>query len=68
MTVSSYSLNKKYTSFKELISLKLFWIFSFKVNSIKYSPGSGSKLGQNPGSGSKSNVFESTTQDFNSFF
>ena len=30
------------------------------ISEIQLIPGSGSKLGQNPGSGSKFNVFEST--------
>ena len=63
MTVCAYSF-KKYTStsFKgNYFSLKLFWIFSFKIDGS--GPGFGYKLGQNPGSGSgsKFNVFGSTT-------
>ena len=73
MTVNDYNFKKYSTCFKEnYYSLKLFWIFSFKIDSITLRyPGSGSKLAkildpgskssQNPKSGSKFKVFGSTT-------
>ena len=60
---------KKFTRFKEnYFSLILYWIFSFKIDSINLvpDPGSVSKLGQNPGSGSEFNVFGSPTLGENS--
>ena len=59
---------KKYIVLKEdCFNLKLFLIFSFKIDGVNLDldpdlgPGSGSKLSQNLGSGSKFNVFGSTT-------
>ena len=64
MTFCSYNFLIIYRYFFEEIGTGMFFskiIFNFFFWNLLYSPGSGSQLGQNPGSGSKFNVFGSTT-------
>ena len=53
--------NYRYIYSENCFSLKLFLNFSFKINNIPVgtgdNPGSGTKLSQNSGSGSKFNIF-----------